>query len=414
MSSTTSPNEIMTVDDTGFVDLQSTQAESTQIVRTARVVLVLPTYLPESFGGAEQQSRKLALALGNLGVSVTLLAPRLLPKTAKREKDASISLYRFRLRSAPNLGGRHIGSLLSWGAQLLWWLMRNRDRYDVIHIVHGRLHALPAVLAGALMGKPTLIKIGRGGVEHFDVDLVSRKRWLGSWYAKLLMRYTTGYIANSREIVADLRRWRVESRRIHEIPNGVELPQLPSDSRCGAFLRLVYLGRLELEKSLDILLRGFAALRDKSRASLTIVGDGSCRASLEELVAKLQIQQYVRFTGAVADVSGALREADVFVSTSSSEGMSNALLEAMSFGVVPLVSRVSGVEDIVDDDRSGLLFAPGDLVAFVRRLECAMALPAERRRSLGLAARSTVEERFGIERIAERHVALYRRLAVGS
>lgn len=406
-----SANEVMTIGETGFADSRSAEAMGVQVARRARVVLVLPTYLPESFGGAEQQSRKLALALGGLGVAVTLLAPRLLPHTAKHEKDASISLYRFRLRSAPNLGGRHIGSLLSWGMQLFWWLTQNRDRYDVIHIIHGRLHALPAVLAGAWLGKPTLIKIGRGGAEHFDIDLVSRKRFVGAWYAKLLMKHTTGYIANSREIVADLRRWRVDPQRIHEIPNGVELPALPVDAPRRAAVRLAYVGRLEPEKSLDILLQGFAALRDKSRASLTIVGEGSCRGSLEALVAKLQIEQHVEFTGAVSDVSTALRNADVFVSTSSSEGMSNALLEAMSFGVVPLVSRVSGVEDIVEDDRSGLLFAPGDLVAFVRRLEYALALPADRRRSLSLAARAAMEQRFAIGRIAEQHVDLYQRLA---
>ncbi len=58
-----------------------------------------------------------------------------------------------------------------------------------------------------------------------------------------------------------------------------------------------------------------------------------------------------------------LREADVYLSTSLSEGMSNALLEAMSHAVMPVVSRVSGVGDVVEEGVTGLLFPPGDEAA---------------------------------------------------
>lgn len=375
-----------------------------------RVVLVLPTYLPESFGGAEQQSRKLGLALSRLGIDVTLLAPCVLPQTPTHGNDQTISLRRFRVQSPPSLGGRHMFSLLVWGAKLLWWLTRNRSNYDIIHIIHGRLHALPAVLAGTLLGKPTLIKIGRGGQQHFDIDLVSRKRVIGSWYSSVLVRYTTGYIANSREITQDLRRWQVASHRIHEIPNGVELPALVDDAWQGSAVRCVYLGRLDPEKSVDMMIRGFSRLPDQSAATLKIVGDGACRAELEALTSELGLRDRVIFTGAVADVTASLRAADVFISTSVSEGMSNALLESMSFGLMPLVSRVSGVTDIVEDNRSGLLFDPADLDEFVRRLETAVKMTAAARRAFGTAARATVRDRFGIDKVAEQHVALYRTL----
>jgi len=371
------------------------------------VVLILPTYLPESFGGAEQQSRKLGLALSRLGVRVTLLAPRLFAQTPKRERDASISLRRFRVRQPPNLGGRHIGSLIIWTMKLFCWLTLNRKDYDVIHVIHGRLHAVPAVLAGALLRKPTLIKLGRGGIEHFDLDLVSRKRWFGRWYATMLVRYTTSYIANSREIVQDLRRWQIDESRIHEIPNGVELPRLQDGVHQGDVARCIYLGRLDREKSIDMMIHGFARLRAEIRATLTIVGDGDCRRDLEALVENYGIGNRVFFTGSVTDVARQLQSADIFVSTSVSEGMSNALLEAMSFALMPLVSKVSGVADIVEHNQSGVLFAPGSLDAFASALEAAVALPPEARRALGAAARATVEERFGIDQVAATHVKLY-------
>jgi glycosyltransferase involved in cell wall biosynthesis len=391
-----------------FAAMSRPQVVATRGTRL-RIVLVLSTYIPESFGGAEQQSRKLAFALGRLGIPVKVLAPRLMPSTPRREQDGSISLERFRLRRAPNLGGRHIASFVVWGAKLFWWLMRHRTEYDVIHIVHGRLHAVPAVIAGSLLGKPTLIKIGRGGRDHFDLDVVNRKKLFGPWYARTLVRHATGYVANSREIVEDLGRWGVPEARIHRIPNGVDLCADITRPRSDA-IRFVYLGRLDSEKAIDLMIRGFARLPDRSRATLTIVGDGDCRRSLEGLVDQLRVRDTVTFKGTMTDVSPALRQADVFVSTSLSEGMSNALLEAMSFGVMPLVSRVSGVADIVEEGRSGLLFAPGDLDAFATKLAEAVALAPDVRDAFGGTARAAVADRFGIDQVAAQHVVLYRGL----
>jgi glycosyltransferase involved in cell wall biosynthesis len=377
-----------------------------------RVVLVLPTYLPESFGGAEQQSRKLAFALGRRGVAVTLLAPRLLPTTAKHETSSSVSLRRFRLRKPPNLGGRHLGSLLLWSLKLSWWLAINRRQYDIVHVIHGRLHAVPAVVAASLLGKPTLVKIGRGGVDHFDLDIVHNKRVLGPWYARTIVRHASAYIANSREIVDDLIRWNIPRSKIYEIPNGVELPPANSVRSTTASIRFVFVGRLDREKAVDLMIRGFARLPRETSYTLTIVGDGECRRDLHRLVDELR-EDRIRFTGALDDVASIFCDADVFVSTSLSEGMSNALLEAMSFGVMPLVSRVSGVSDIVGHGQSGLLFAPGNLEAFQERLSETVALTPDSRRTFGDAARVAVAERFGIDEIADRHITLYAQLLRG-
>jgi glycosyltransferase involved in cell wall biosynthesis len=112
----------------------------------------------------------------------------------------------------------------------------------------------------------------------------------------------------------------------------------------------------------------------------------------------------------VADVTPYLRTADVYLSTSEFEGMSNALLEAMSHGVMPIASRVSGVGDVVEDGVSGLLVPPGDEAALATRLEEALAMTSERRCAIGEAARATTCARFSLDRVAERHLALYRSL----
>jgi glycosyltransferase involved in cell wall biosynthesis len=381
---------------------------ATRADAAACVVMILPTYLPESFGGAEQQARKLALALKRHGVSVTILAPRLFPQTAQHETDEGISVIRLRVRHAPNLGGRYVLSFLCWCVKLAWWLARHRNEYGIIHVIHGRLHAVPAVLMARILGKSSLVKIGRGGVGHFDLDILRSKRIVGKWYARAIAANASGYVANSREIADDLTRWHISNLKIHQIPNGVELPQMPA-SQQEPVVRCVFHGRLDPEKAIDVMIRGFAQL-PKNAAVLSLVGDGDCRQQLERLVDELDLRDRIFFTGPLADVRPTLLASNIYVSTSVSEGMSNALLEAMSFGLLPVVSRVSGVLDIVEDGHSGLLFAVNDAAAFAARLRAAVDLTDSARREMGLRARQTVSTRFGIDRIALEHKRLYEQL----
>ena len=98
------------------------------------------------------------------------------------------------------------------------------------------------------------------------------------------------------------------------------------------------------------------------------------------------------------------------MSTSVSEGMSNALLEAMSRGVMPVVSRVSGADDLVEEGVSGFLFPAGDETALATRLEESLAMTPERRRATGEAARAAIRARFTLEKVVEGHLTLYRKL----
>ncbi len=345
-----------------------------------------------------------------------MLAPRLHVSTPSRETHGRTTIERLRVRRAPNLGGRHLGSFLAWSAKLTWWLYANRRRYDVIHVIHGRLHAVPAAVAGHLLGKPILVKMGRGG-DHFDLTVVRNKRLGGPMFSRLLARSSTAFVANSREIVGDLQALGIPDSRIHRLPNGVELPSAGLRHRDRIFgaapVRFLYFGRLDTEKALDRMIRGFAALDAGPRARLTIVGEGACGPDLMALVGRLGIEDHVVFQPPVADVGRLLQHADFHVSTSLSEGMSNALLEAMSWGVPAVVSRVSGVDDIVASGRSGLVFEPGDDLGYVAALKAAMGMTDPDWQAMSQAAAETARLLFAIDVVAERHVALYSRLLRG-
>lgn len=294
------------------------------------------------------------------------------------------------------------------------WLWLHRHEYEVIHVIHGRLHAFPAVVAGNWLGKPVIIKPGRGGEEHFDLSVVRRKRLFGRFFARAIRSGATAWVANSREIAEDLERWSVPPERVHAIPNGVAVP---GDGGCGmddGITRFLCMGRLDPEKGVDQMIRAFSTLPKEAPVQLVVLGDGLCKSQLMELAKQTGQTDRVTFPGAVDDVAPFLQKADFYVSASHSEGMSNALLEAMSFARPPIVSKVSGVSETVVDRVSGLLFPAGDEEALATLLNEAMMMPLERRYALGNAARDVVRAHFSLDFVVARNLILYENLLKAS
>jgi glycosyltransferase involved in cell wall biosynthesis len=94
--------------------------------------------------------------------------------------------------------------------------------------------------------------------------------------------------------------------------------------------------------------------------------------------------------------------------------MSNALLEAMSHGVMPVVSRVSGADDMVEEGVSGFLFPAGDEAGLAARLMEAVTMTADRRQAMGERARTAIRASCSLESVADQHLALYRLVIAGS
>ena len=107
-----------------------------------------------------------------------------------------------------------------------------------------------------------------------------------------------------------------------------------------------------------------------------MLGSGPCEAELRRVA-----PSGVRFLGDVADVTPYLRAADVFALPSSTEGLSNALLEAMAAGLAVVATAVGGAVDLIEDGRSGRLVAPGHPIALRDALVAVLADPALRRGS---------------------------------
>ncbi len=144
------------------------------------------------------------------------------------------------------------------------------------------------------------------------------------------------------------------------IPSAVDLPPLRSDRAIAEANQLVMgIGRLEPEKGFDRLIRAFAQADYQSSGwRLRILGEGSCRGALQELIVQLGLQDRVELPGWVRPVWDELAAATMFVLPSRYEGFPSALLEAMVVGVPSIaVDCESGPRAILADRQSKTTFA---------------------------------------------------------
>lgn len=203
---------------------------------------------------------------------------------------------------------------------------------------------------------------------------------------------------------------RLPNARVELIPNGISLPALGQRGRRQDG-PVIYVGTLKRQKGVDVLLRAWARLPAHA-PSLRLVGDGPQRPALEALARELGLGDRVTFLGTRNDVPALLREASAFVLPSRWEGMPNALLEAMSFGLPCIATQIPGSADLIEHSVSGMLVPPEDPIALAAALEGLLTQP-ERAARLGERARAAVERSLSIRRVALRYQELYADLVRG-
>ncbi|MFI5349304.1 MAG: glycosyltransferase family 4 protein [Elusimicrobiota bacterium] len=373
-------------------------------MRPLSIVMVSAGFWP-SIGGAERQALELSAALAARGHRVTVLTRRVGGLPA-RETIRGVAVRRL-----PSVGGALDAPIFLAGA--LGWLLLHWVEWDAVHAHLAGSPALAAASAGRLLGRPAVVKLGGGrGIGELAV---SSKTRLGRAKLRVLGLLRPRFLAVVPDLADEARAF-LGPVPIEVLPNGVDAARFhPVDGAAKRALRAglgwsedatvyIYTGRLSWEKRLPWFLKlWLGAAGPKSTAVL--VGEGPERAALEDIAAHSSGR--VKVLPSREDVGEVLLASDVFVLPSVSEGLSNALLEAMSSGLAPLGSRVGGTAETIADGRTGLLFDRDDeaaLQAAVRRLDGEVGLAAR----LGAAARAEVEERYALDRVVARLETLYR------
>lgn len=288
-------------------------------------------------------------------------------------------------------------------------------------IVHSRnWGAIEAVLAARLVRVPAVIHSEHG----YEIESLSSTPIRQRWMRRLSWSVADAVFAVSREL-RDFHAAQagIRAERIRVLCNGVDTRNFAPDPANRALIRsklgisstefvIGAVGRVVPIKDYETLIRSAAVLAGKRvNFKLIIVGDGPDLPRLSELARSLLGSEPCFIAlGRRDDVPAVLSAMDVFVQTSLREGMSNTLLEAMASGLPPVVTRVGGNPEIVEEDRCGWLFKPGD-VEHLSRLLLMLAGNSALCKKIGQAARRRVQEAFSDESMIENYRQLYLELA---
>lgn len=168
-------------------------------------------------------------------------------------------------------------------------------------------------------------------------------------------------------------------------------------------LVLLYAGYLSRRKGVYELLEAFLKIRQMfPGVRLIMCGEGSEEAALKKIVLEEKIADVVMFPGAVPpnEMDKWMKASDLFVLPSHTEGMPNAVMEAMSCGLPVVTTSVGGLPEAVGDCVGAVLVPPGDIGALQLALTRVVA-DRELRSGMSKAGRIRAEQRFGIDRNAQ-------------
>lgn len=217
------------------------------------------------------------------------------------------------------------------------------------------------------------------------------------------------YIAPSVCMKEQVAAWRPDIKNIEVIPHGTVIRPLGEERLNKTEERyFLYVGRLSSEKGVEVLMKAFAQAPDQG-AKLKIVGDGPERARLEKLALTLGIHGRTEFLGFRGGVElQTLIEESVSVVAPSvwREVFGLTVIEAMERGRLVIASRIGGMQEIIVDRETGLLFDPGDDKALAENMRWVLEHPSLAQ-DIGKRARALVRERYEWENHVSRIETLY-------
>jgi len=199
--------------------------------------------------------------------------------------------------------------------------------------------------------------------------------------------------------------------KVIEVSNGVELGRPPASHPPGG--RIVFVGWVTREKGVFEALDVLVGVRQvHPSATLTIVGGGRDLDTFAAIVDERGLRCAARITGWLGrhDVQRVLSESDVFLFPSHSEGLPNAVIEAMAAGLPVVATRVGGLPDLIRHRENGFLVEVGDVAGMTERISELLARP-DQAQEIGQRGRQTVVERCDIDRVWPRYAHAIRQAA---
>jgi glycosyltransferase involved in cell wall biosynthesis len=265
------------------------------------------------------------------------------------------------------LGIKKIGSLASISAAIKFTQFVKRNRIGIL-----QLHFPDTTHFGAPLGWLIGVK-----------KIIATTRNAGHWLSpsekrrfRLTSRFLTDLVANSNVSLAAARAYlQVSEMRSVVIPSSVSMSRFESleprarEIESRRSLQVGMVANLRSVKNIETFIKAAAeVILQIPNVDFLVAGEGPERGYLEELTAKLELQDRFRLLGTISDVPCFLGSLDIAVLTSKSEGCSNSVLEYMAAGRPIIASDIPANRELIDNEKNGLLFPAEDHLALAHAI----------------------------------------------
>jgi len=355
-------------------------------------------------GGAEAQALKLAMEMRDRGAHVEFVTPRIHERQPLEETFHGFTIRRI---DYPHI--RWVGSLVLM-AYFARYLKREAANFDALHVHITHLMAATAGLVRKQTGLSVTTKIS--GFYEFEGGVLDQTKKFKP--LNYLLRYglkkvdfvqTISEQTREKLLAADFR-----NDQIRFIPNGIDTGDKPHLRHIEGTVVIGYCGRLREVKGVHILLDALAKARQRRPdldVKVVIAGSGTSGDDLRAQAESLGITEHVEWLGLIEDTQAFLRTLDIYVQPSFAEGLPNSVMEAMVEQLPVIATDIGGNNDLIDHEKSGLLFPAGDSDTLV---DCLFKMIDDRseRQEMAKKGRSFIEERYDIKQVVNQLSELYR------
>jgi len=296
-------------------------------------------------------------------------------------------------------------------------MLIKRVRPEIIHSHEYKSHIL-AIGANIMNRGRARIMRTLHGLTKAPFTIRHIKSYLALLIDDIVLRYFTDCIIAVSEFIERTLNDRYPHVQILQINNAVDTQQ--QSTATSQAIREEYgispdifwvatAARLVPVKNLEMLIESARILAHERRMNfvISIFGDGPLKNNLLKKITDFELSNVVRLQGHKSDIYPIMKAWDVFVLTSQNEGLPMSLLEAMSVGVIPICTRVGGMQEVIDDQKNGYLVELDDYRELANRLYCLCHEDDEKKKYMKDNAQQKVAQEYSIASSLEKLIAAY-------